>query len=115
MRPKASELYVIWGSAFPFEAAVLPFATSDPFPQFRPLAVGIAAHEPHFLERLKEYQIADIYRALYLDPRVYLMASSPEKIIMLQRYLAEHYGVRVSPSVRFVGRTFSIYRFVPVD
>lgn len=88
--PQPDELYVVWGEAFPFE--LIP-ATSD-YGILRKLNVFwlcASSRTPAADERLAEFGIDDLYRALYERPDVFIF-SIPSQHILFARYVQEHYG-----------------------
>lgn len=88
--PQPDEVYVAWGEAFPFE--LIP-ATSD-YGFLRKLNIfwlSASSRTPAAAERLAEFGIDDLYRAIYERPDVFVF-SIPSRHIFYARYVQEHCG-----------------------
>ncbi|MCI4625514.1 MAG: hypothetical protein L3V56_06095 [Candidatus Magnetoovum sp. WYHC-5] len=108
INPRAEQLYVVWGPAFPFER-LLPFDGFEYLENFKVLWLCGLTVTPFFDERMKSFQIEDINKALYEKQNVFVFI--PEQII---RYYAEfvkaHYGDELEFG-RFSGtNVFSLYK-----
>jgi hypothetical protein len=93
--PRPNQLYVVWGwgMTFPFELLL----SEDDFAalkDFKMLGTGFCAQTPLESERLREFGISDIHRALFTQEDVYLI-STPELNKLFIRFVAEHYGVEL--------------------
>lgn len=115
--PRPDRLYVVWGAAFPFEALV-PVAAPPPdaLRWLKLLGLGVGSHEPLVRERLRRFGISDLYQDLYRRDDVFLVAPRvTHHLDLLARYIRQHYGVAVTATVAFDGRTFAVFRLTRTD
>lgn len=91
--PQPDRMYVIWGSAFPFEW-IAPWDDPTRYRNLRGYPLGCSTHTPHGDGRLAEFGITDPVAALYSDARVRLM-TFPELTPLLSGFIARHRKVDV--------------------
>jgi hypothetical protein len=91
--PKPDRVYVIWGSAFPFEW-IAPWDDPTRYRGLKGYPLGCSTHTPHGDGRLTEFGIADPVAALYRGDRVRLV-TFPELTPLLAGFIARHRGVDV--------------------
>lgn len=113
LAPRPDELYVPWGSAFPYEL-IHPDESLDYLRNLKLLSIGAAMRTPTINQRMAQFEIGDLYRALYERPNVWLLASR-ERLALFREYVREHYGTdvavereRVIPIGRFRGQMLAL-------
>jgi hypothetical protein len=95
LKPRPDQLFVLWREWFPLEKLVFPFQDVSGLRNFRCVSLSTLLPTPFTDERLHQYDISDIYQAIYERPDVYVLAMK-ELIKLYQAYVNEHYGVKVA-------------------
>jgi hypothetical protein len=105
LAPKNDELYVLWREQFPYEALVRPLDDLRYLATHKGLSLSTVLATPFADRRLREFQIDDLYRAIYQRGDVFLV-SNPLLNEYFTSYVAAHDGVQVSftQKGRFRGR-----------
>jgi hypothetical protein len=93
--PRPEQLYVLWGTCFPYDDLVFPLERMVVPREFKAVALGTLTQSSFTNRRLKQFGIADLYQSLYEREDVYLI-STPKLNRLLATYLAEHYGIRLT-------------------
>src|SRR5262249_21613650 len=90
LRPGSDRIYVAWGGAFPYELVLgdEDFATLG---RLKLVALGCLVQTPVQKDRLRDLGIADLYRSVFKDPRVFVICDAP-LATEFERYAKEHYG-----------------------
>jgi hypothetical protein len=91
--PKPDRVYVIWGSAFPFEW-IAPWDDPTRYRGLKGYPLGCSTHTPHGDGRLAEFGITDPVAALYTGDRVRLI-TFPDLTPLLAGFVARHRRVDV--------------------
>jgi len=88
---KPDQLYVIWAAGFPYEQVLRPFGTSDSARSMKCTGLLTALQTPILTNRLDEFGIENIDRALYQRKDVYLIAH-PLHVELFREYVKRRYG-----------------------
>jgi hypothetical protein len=104
LRP--DRLYVVWGECFRFEEVVAPLAYPDRLRDLRCVWLSALLPTPFTRERLREFDIGDLTRAIWERPDAVFVAS-PKLLRLFQRYAL----IRYRTDVRF--RTIFIQEDAP--
>lgn len=91
--PKPDRVYVIWGSAFPFEW-IAPWDDPTRYRGLKGYPLGCSTHTPHGDGRLAEFGITDPVAELYTGNRVRLI-TFPDLTPVLGGFIARHRKVDV--------------------
>jgi hypothetical protein len=92
---RSDQLYVVWGGLFPFEL-LLTDADFEELKDFNMLPLGFLTQSPVFEARMRQFGIDDVYRAIFENPKVYLIASDRLNKFFIE-YVREHYGKEIAP------------------
>jgi len=93
LRPQPDQLYVDWGGNFPYEL-LLGARQIKALQPMRMLALGCANQTPINQERLQQFQIDNIFRAICERPNIRVIGIK-ETTAQMQGYAQEHYGRRL--------------------
>jgi len=107
LQPRVDQLFVIWGSDFPYQAYQLPTQALPVTTNMRILELGVGNFEPFVQNRLKSFQIDDLYQAFYTRDDVFLICDEREKKLLTQ-YIWEHYYTSVEIRTVFQGTSFTV-------
>jgi hypothetical protein len=112
LRPGSDRIYLAWGGAFPYELILgdEDFATLG---KLNVIAAGCLMQTPVQIERLRDLGIRDLYRAMFEDPRVFVICDPP-LADEFERYAKEHYGKRVNARI-LVDKPLGEYRVFNTD
>jgi hypothetical protein len=88
--PHSHQLYVAWGGMFPLELILYASDLQD-WRDFKMLGTGFTTHSPVNRTRLREFGIANIYRALCHRKNVFLITHEDSKD-GFRRYVQEHFA-----------------------
>jgi hypothetical protein len=95
LHPNPEKLYVVWGGDFPFEL-ILSSSDLEALRDFKMLAASGTTHSPINHERLREFHIDDLYRAMIERPNVFTIVNSGHVDYFLQ-YAKERLQKRAIP------------------
>jgi hypothetical protein len=111
MKPDGGELFVGWGTGMPLEL-ILPFGRTEYLASLNLYNFGVRQRTPIMKNRLREFGIRDIFKALCQDPRVFLVVRSHQQHLLgfYHSYMRENYGLRTRSSVVSENAVFRIYR-----
>jgi hypothetical protein len=109
--PRPDQLFVCWSDQFPFEHLVAPLASLDGLRDFHCVSLSWILPTPITSRRKEEYQISDIYRAIWERPDVYLVASR-DLVVMYQVYVEQNYNVRLRCRSTFDHEPIQVYQAV---
>jgi hypothetical protein len=90
LRPRPDQLYVDWGGSFPYEL-LLGSRQIDALKPMRILVLGSTNQTPINAERLREFHIDDLFRAIWQRPNIFVIGYK-DAMILMSRYALEHYG-----------------------
>jgi hypothetical protein len=127
LRPRPDQLYVDWGGSFPYEL-LLGSRQIEALKPMRMLVLGSTNQTPINDERLREFHIDDLFRAIWQRPSIFVIGYKDAMILMC-RYAEEHYGREIFvkkpvyrrlgsypdfavPPGRSISRDLLIYSFV---
>jgi hypothetical protein len=107
LRPGSDRIYVAWGRTFPYELVLRDedFATVG---KLNLVALGCLMQTPVQKDRLRDLGVADLYRSVFEDPRVFVICDRP-LASEFERYAKEHYGKAVKARL-LVDKTLGEYR-----
>jgi hypothetical protein len=93
LRPGSDRIYVSWGAAFPYELVLddEDFATLG---KLNLVAAGCLMQTPAQIQRLRDLGIANLYRSVFEDPRVFVICDVP-LASQFELYVKEHYSKTV--------------------
>jgi hypothetical protein len=100
LRPSSNQLFVVWRDCLPYEDLVTPLEIPGPMREFRCLGLSALWPTPFTEQRLRAFEIKDIYRAIWKRPDVFLVAH-PEFVIVFFDYVREHYPAEAPPDLRW--------------
>lgn len=103
LKPNKSQLYVVWGPAFPFEK-LLPFEGLDYLKNFNVLWLCGLTTTPFFDNRMEAFQIKNINTAIYEKNNIFLFIP-PQWIKFYSAFIKNHYGVELK-FAKFKGSKF---------
>ena len=107
LQPRADQLFVIWGRAFPYEGFQLPTQAEPVASEMQLLGLGVGNHEPFVQNRLRTFGIDDLYQSFYTREDVFLIGTERINRLLVQ-YIQEHYQTRVEVRTVFQGMTFTV-------
>jgi len=107
LQPRVNQLFVICGSAFPYEEYQLPTQVAPVTSNMQILGLGVGSHEPFVQNRLKSFGIEDLYQAFYTRDDVFLICSE-RMTKLLRQYIWEHYHTSVEIRTVFQGTGFTV-------
>jgi hypothetical protein len=107
LQPQVNQLFVIWGGNFPYEEYQLPTQAAPVTTNMQILGLGVGSHEPFVQNRLKSFEIDDLYQAFYTRNDVFLICGERQKRLLIQ-YIWEHYHTSVEIRTVFQGRRFTV-------
>jgi len=107
--PRPDHLYIFWGADFPYEDVVFPGQACSLPAQLKAATFSWATRTPLHDQRLEQFGITDIYRAVYERDDVRLVCR-PENAALLCAYLKEHYGVEARVEEVFAHRALRFAR-----
>ena len=110
--PKPNELYIAWGSKFPFEY-ITPLTTPTYLKQMAILPLGLELHTPHVNETMDRFGVSNLYSALFSRRDIYLISNQAKNALYVA-YVKEKHGVDVRFDIRFIGKTFTVYQVVRI-
>jgi hypothetical protein len=102
LRPRPDQLYVDWGGSFPYEL-LLGSRQIEALKPMRILVLGSANQTPINGERLREFHIDDLFRAIWQRPNIFVIGYKEAMILMCQ-YALEHYGREILVKTRLYRR-----------
>ena len=109
LAPRPDQLYVIFGGEFPYDS-ILPF---EDVGFIRPMRSLGTLHNSGFNKRrMREFDITDVYTALYERPDV-LLVSTDELNSWLAESVRRHHGVELVFERVFEGPEFEVYDVSP--
>jgi len=114
LRPRADQLFVVWGGEFPYEGFQLPNKTEPIASEMQLLGLGVGNHEPFVQNRLRSLGIDDLYQSFYTREDVFLIGSERVNRLLVQ-YIQEHYQTRVEVRTVFQGMTFTVSKVRKID
>jgi hypothetical protein len=103
LKPASNQLFVVWRDCLPYEDLVTPLEIPGPMRDFRCLGLSWLLPTPFTEQRLREFEVDDIYRAIWKRPDVFLVAY-PEFLMIFFEYVREHYPTEFPPRL---GRRFA--------
>ena len=106
--PKDDELFVCWGSCFPFEA-ILPLDSPRVLGNTRMLILGWTQQSPVNRAMKERFHIADLARDLYANPKLFLV-SSDDLNAYYSTFAREHQQVELDWESCFDSRHFSLWK-----
>ncbi len=106
--PSPGQLYVNWAGLLPLNAC-LPFDHLEYVKALKILPLGVKTNSPPYFERLREFDIDDIYPALAQMDDIFLV-SDPGKNQLYARYMMEHYQMAVTFEEINRAFEFGLYR-----
>lgn len=97
LKPQADQLYIVMGSAFPYEA-IKPFDDfNDYFGNLKLLSLSCQNGTPLARQRMQEFGITDPFKALVeRNNQIFLISGETASTAVLERYFSEHYGLNVN-------------------
>ncbi len=113
VRPRPDQLYIDWGGSFPYEL-LLGSRQIEALKPMRMLVLGCANQTPINAQRLREFHIDDLFRAIAQRRNIFVIGDQPDAILM-SRYAEEHYGREIlvrSPFYRLLG-TYPEFAVLP--
>jgi hypothetical protein len=107
-------LYVVWAATLPLEFTP-PFSDMDEFRALQFVRLASETRAPYNSQRLVEFGIDDLHRAIYMRDDVFVIAND-DLCRLFVAYVAEHYGERIAfrPVARYGvddWHLFSVFRF----
>ncbi len=111
IEPRGERLFVVWGNALPY-THILPFDSLDFIRQLKLMSLGTTLRTPITRERMREFGIDDIYRALYEKPEVLLVVQDLKYLYYYSQYVLEHYGVNVQYRYIYQTTVFSVVQVI---
>jgi len=78
--PKPNELYIAWGSKFPFEY-ITPLTTPTYLKQMAILPLGLELHTPHVNETMDRFGVSNLYSALFSRRDIYLISNQAKNAL----------------------------------
>jgi hypothetical protein len=110
--PRDDQLFVIWGGSFPYEGLVRPLEPLTQLESFKCMGLGVGLQTPMSNERLREFRIDDLCRAIYERNDVFLVSDEPLNAL-LATYVEEHYDARIvfRPVHRYFGQLVAVEVF----
>jgi hypothetical protein len=102
---RPDRLCVVWGESFRFEEVVSPLAYPDRLRSFRCVWLSALLPTPFTQERLREFDVSDLSRAIWERPDVDLVAS-PKLLRLFQRYALARYRTDVRFRTIFIQEAF---------
>jgi hypothetical protein len=100
LKPRRDQLFVVWGSDFPYEHVVLPLDSHDPASNFKVLGLDSLAVTPFTTARQQEFGISDLYSILRRRRGIYVISTKPENGL-LARYFRDRYRLRIGGAIVF--------------
>jgi hypothetical protein len=92
---RSDKLYVAWREQFPFEHLVVPLQDPTILRNFRCLSLSCVLDTPFTERRLRDFNIDDIYKAVWERPDVFLV--SHQKLLdFFERYVRLHYKTELT-------------------
>ncbi len=112
--PRPEQLYVVWGSGFPYEY-LSPFDSLDDMRPMKMYGLGCCTNSPLMDGRLREFDIPALVPALYTRDNVFLICDESQ-FPLLRTFVAEHHGVQIEcqPVFSPPGALFKVYKIRPV-
>ncbi len=94
LKPRPDRLYVAWREWFPFEHLVFPLEDPASLRPFRCLSMSWLLPTPFTDQRMREFDITDVYRAICDRPDLSIVAV-PGLLDYFREYVKLHYGREV--------------------
>ncbi len=114
LNPQPDQLYVVWAEWFPYPFLVRPLVDPESLRPFRCVAMSWLIPTPFTRQRLAEFHIRDVYRAIWERPDVYLVAG-PALLPQLNEYVQIHYRTKLEFRTVYELLTFSVFQARGVD
>lgn len=108
LNPKDNQLYVVWGSTFPYES-ISALDNFEIFKTFHIFPLGSYQRSPLCLETLSRFQIKNLFRDLVDNPNAYLICD-PYEGALYREYLLENYKMEIIPEKTFSSPLFKAFR-----
>jgi hypothetical protein len=108
MRPDDRQLFVIWGSSFPYEA-VHAFDDFEIFRHFNIYPLAVFQRSPHGVNLLRRYGIQE---NLFLEMRDRLdifLICKPFEGLYYEKYMMEKYSIKIRAEEYFGSQLFKAY------
>lgn len=107
LNPSSENLYVVWG---PDLLVHFPRVSSpNLYPNMKLICTGWPLYTKVAQERLKEFQISDLYQALYEKENVYLVSDKGRESGLVE-FIKAHYGVDVYFDPKFSSELLSVFK-----
>jgi hypothetical protein len=92
LNPDPNSLYVVWGNGFPYQA-LWPFEDfRSLFKDFHILQLGSSSLTPYYQEMKTQFGIQDLVEAFIKNDNMYLWATKPDRLQMLNVSAQERFG-----------------------
>ena len=87
----SDELIVVWGGDFPYQSVVRPLHSATLPSRIRMVPTGWPSSSPIAAAVMAEFQVDNLYKAIYSRENIYL-AASERRVPLYSRFVCEHYG-----------------------
>jgi len=108
MSPTRDQLYVLWGSRFPYEL-ISPVHPPPALRDLRFFPLGGHQRTPLVEGILREFGVRNLFRDMVDDPRIYLVCDSVLGALY-SSYVWEHYGIETTGKKVFDSDFFTVYQ-----
>ncbi|MBT4483320.1 MAG: hypothetical protein HOC71_06550 [Candidatus Latescibacteria bacterium] len=111
MKSDKNKLFVNWGASFP-HTKILPFENLEFLSDFNVLQLGTSTRSPFNKMRKADFNIKDLYRAMYEKDNIYFIVSNLRYLYYFANHVQEHLNMDVQYTYYFEDRNLKVIRVV---
>lgn len=111
LSPNDNQLFIIWGSAFPFELFDA-FDSYETFRRFHLFEFAVYQRSPDALPQLRKFGLRNPLVDMIGKPNVFIICK-PDELKMYGRYLSENFPQKVLVAQYFTGSFFTVFQVRP--